>query len=42
MSPQENLHQSLAVFESLNLPDVYKVYGNLAMVARDRVPDVLT
>ncbi len=33
---EEYLHKSLCIDESLNLPNVYKTYGNLATVARDR------
>ncbi|UCG74776.1 MAG: hypothetical protein JSV95_08385, partial [Gemmatimonadota bacterium] len=32
---EEHLRQGLAIRESLNLPDVYKDYGNLTMLARD-------
>jgi tetratricopeptide (TPR) repeat protein len=33
---ETNLHQALQIREALNLPDVWKDYGNLADIARDR------
>jgi tetratricopeptide (TPR) repeat protein len=33
---EENTQQALKIHESLNLPDVYKDYGNLAEIARAR------
>jgi len=33
---EENARQALKIHESLNLPDVYKTYNILALIARDR------
>ena len=33
---EKSMRQALQIYEAHNLPDVYKVYGNLAGIARDR------